>query len=92
MSKQPVEEITVKIGDTSVPLEYQEDGYYLGEIPVNGTSFHVEAVEVDDRGDAVNDPYQDRIAQWITKNEDLEPQTVETAGKKYFVNIEVYAR
>lgn len=92
MSGSSTAEITMKIGSTDVSLEYAEKGYYLGEVPVNGTSFHVEALEVDDRGDTVNDAYQGRIAQWSEKNEGLTPHTVEIDGKNYFVNIEVYAQ
>jgi len=90
-----------------VQFEYGEEGYYLGEVSIGGTRFHVEAVEVEVEeekqyiGDkyagtmvhvyAKNGAYHNRIESWESANDFNTPQLVEYDGRKYFVHAEPYA-
>ena len=97
------------LGDVGfcVEMEYQEEGYYLGEIAIGDKSFHVEAVEVEVEEEkryiggkyagtsvnvrAKNSSYHDRIEMWERANSTSTPQFVEYDGRKYFVHAEPYA-
>ena len=79
-----------------------EHGYYLGEMVLNGASFHVEAIEARrytmragggaQTVAARNPDYQNRIDSFIERNEEL-PTLVELQdGKSYFIHVEPFAQ
>ena len=80
----------------------EEQGYYLGEITLNGVSFHVEATEVievieterPERGvliEAVNSVFQNRIDRF-NESEIEVPSLVKVGRKKFFITIQPYAQ
>lgn len=82
-----------------IELSKEDKGYYLGEIYLSGTNFHVEAIEATqkevNRGvytKAVNQTYQGRIDSYLDENEDMAPHLVTINKKKYFVHIEPFAQ
>jgi hypothetical protein len=83
--------IELIINGSTLSLNRCNRGYYLGELDVCGTPFHVEAIEVDTDGDAINDNYQDRIYRHSEANDGMGYQRVLLGKKEYFVNIEVFA-
>lgn len=86
--------LLLTIAGEKVTLERprKEKGYYIGEINVNGTFFHVEAISVYTDGNAINNLYQNRIDRWLETNESMDYARVLIDGGEYFVNIEAYAR
>lgn len=89
MAKKPIK---VTICDKVVELRWCDPHYYLGDIGVNGSSFHVEAIAVNENGDAKNNTYQCRIDKWAEANENGDYERVEIDGREYFVNIEAFCR
>ena len=83
--------IELTINDSVISLERCARGYYLGELEVGGTPFHVEAIQVNTEGDALNDNYQNRINRYSESNDGMDYQKVIVGKKRYFVNIEAYA-
>lgn len=83
----------VKIDPEKLNLEKLEEGYYLGELEICGTMFHVEFIELKkgEHSSVVNNKYSDRIENWQSINRRMIPQTVKWRGCHYFVSVEVYA-
>lgn len=81
-----------------IPLEYCEKGYYLGNIVMEssagylGVELHVEAIQTNKSGKAINPFYQNRIDQYLEKGEDISPELMFVNKKWYFVNIEPFAK
>jgi len=113
MTKKINRKIILPVNGNPVTLEYQEKGYYLGEIRigVQEVLFHIEAIPVTVNEQKIirngqysgtntivsakNPDYQNRIDNWLEKNECFTPQLVEDGGTQkggpYFINIEPYA-
>ena len=91
--------IVLLVNGTTVTCDQEDKNYYLGEIAVGETSYHVEAVEVKVmetssggvKVKALNKLYQERITAWEKRNDGMTPGLVELDGKSYFVEIQVYA-
>jgi hypothetical protein len=75
-----------------VTLTQIHKGYYQGDLYILGTSYHVEAIQIDVLLHAVNDNYQNRIDRYIESNEGFVPETVKIGRRVFFVNIEAYAQ
>lgn len=103
MSKRKLPEVLhISICNDTCILEYCEPGYYLGEIPVEYTHFHVEAIEVKisksmEPGttgalEACNKDLQGRLDRWFEANDDNVPRLFNLHGSAwYFVHMEVFA-
>lgn len=82
--------------------EYAEHGYYIGEVQVDSGNMaskpvwmHVEFIEVTGnkkQTEARNDIYQSVIDNWLIRNDGCAPCLFKFGRKRYFVNMEVYAR
>ena len=93
------DKIFITIFGHHVRLDRAERGYYLGDISIaadNTVFFHVEAIQLNKSGNALNPDYQNRIDRWVEANEDLDFHRIiiKTARTEteYFLNMEVYAR
>jgi hypothetical protein len=87
-----------------VTLTQQAKGYYLGDLYILGTSYHVEAIQMKHARpdvDAIdrsiedectlNPTYQNRLDRYSDTNEGYVPELVTIGRRVFFVNIEAYA-
>lgn len=76
-----------------VTCTQQDKGYYLGDLYILGTNFHVEAIQLDKVRyvTAWNELYQNRLDRYIESNENLHPEIVTLGRRTFFINIEAYA-
>jgi len=74
-------------------LEKVDRGVYAGseQLLPEGPWFHVELIEVKRDTVAVNSLYQQRIDDWLNRNDDCMPQLHRWNGRLYFCNVEVFA-
>jgi hypothetical protein len=75
-----------------VTCTQQAKGYYLGDLYILGTSYHVEAIQLDKDENAINPTYQNRTDRYSESNEGLIPETVKIGRRMFFINIEAYAQ
>jgi len=95
--------LVLTVAGSTVVLNKEERGYFLGSIEIEDRNFHVEAIEAKvkvsklgkHKGEtevtAVNSMYQSRIDKWEEGNDQERPQTIEKNGKRYFICIEHFA-
>lgn len=79
-----------------VEFEKHDSGYWIATVELlPGMLFHVELVEVVVVGRtflAKNSRFQDYINTWFSKNGDEQPQLFYHKKKRYFVNVEAFAK
>ena len=77
-----------------VTCTQDDKGYYLGELTILGTSYHVEAIQLDRVRyvTAWNELYQNRLDHYIESNESLHPKIVKIGRRTFFINIIAYAQ